>query len=64
MICEKCGKELSDDANMCTSCGWKTPNWKSEKERGDSRNKSIYIALAGIAIIFVLWLVLISHVFS
>lgn len=30
MQCEKCGRPLADNATFCTSCGWKTPNWKRE----------------------------------
>ena len=51
MVCEKCGKELADDAALCTSCGWKTAIWESEKENGAAQHKSLYIAFAAIAII-------------
>lgn len=30
MRCEKCGRDLAEDATFCTSCGWKTDKWKKE----------------------------------
>lgn len=36
MQCEKCGKQLSDNASFCTSCGWKTDKWRREVEKAKS----------------------------
>lgn len=66
MICEKCGKELSDDAALCTSCGWKTAKWEAEKENGAAQHKSVYIAFVTIAITLavcvaaIIWVILSS----
>ena len=35
-FCEKCGKQLEDDAVICTGCGCPTENWKKEEETTES----------------------------
>lgn len=55
MICEKCGKELPDNAGLCTSCGWKSSGWELQKQQGKDRYKSIFTVLIVIPVaIFVL----------
>jgi len=35
-FCEKCGKQLEDDAVICTGCGCPTENWKKDEEATES----------------------------
>lgn len=42
MICPECGKELSDAATLCTSCGWKSPKW-GVSQTNEKRKKNIRI---------------------
>lgn len=57
MVCEKCGKELADDAALCTSCGWKTQKWSSSIKEGKTSNTVLAVcvplAVVLIAIMFI-----------
>lgn len=61
MRCEKCGRELAEDATFCTSCGWKTDKWKKEiKQSRTIQNGNIAILIVGsisVAILFLLFLI-------
>lgn len=52
MFCQKCGKQLNDDASVCTGCGCATTPKKAQK---GNKNVGTRIAciLAGVAIIIV-----------
>lgn len=34
-FCEKCGKQLEDDAVICTGCGCPTDKWKKTRETSE-----------------------------
>lgn len=53
MICEKCGKELSDDASLCTSCGWKSRKWTNGVKDGKTNHRILAICIPlGISLLF------------
>lgn len=35
-FCEKCGKQLEDDAVICTGCGCPTDKWKNAEESSNN----------------------------
>lgn len=61
MQCEKCGRQLADDATFCTSCGWKTDKWEKEAKKSKTlQNSNIAILIIGsiaTAILFLLFLI-------
>lgn len=52
MQCEKCGKQLMDNASFCTSCGWKTDRWRNEvrKTKSDQQANILVISICAIAV--------------
>lgn len=56
MKCEKCGRQLEENATFCTSCGWKTASWQHNVKRGKGMHIAVIIAsillLAVLIIIF------------
>lgn len=60
MFCPKCGKELSDSATICTSCGWKTERWKESVKKSRTNlavtlvSIAIWTAVAAICVILFL----------
>lgn len=59
MQCEKCGKQLMDDATLCTSCGWKTKNWQHKVKRG----KEMHAGLIAATVLFLGLLVFLAVIF-
>lgn len=57
MICEKCGKELSHDATLCTSCGWKSRKWEEGVKEGKQNNTILAVCLP-LAVVLVLILII------
>lgn len=61
MQCEKCGRQLAEDATFCSSCGWKTDKWKKEVNQSKTiQRTNIAILIVGsipVAILFILFLV-------
>ena len=57
MICEKCGKELPNNATLCTSCGWKTNKWEVQKKGGAIQNNARIAVVVSCAVIAVLCIV-------
>lgn len=45
MKCEKCGRQLAENATLCTSCGWKTPSWQHEVKRTKKMHIGAVVAL-------------------
>lgn len=63
MFCEKCGKELMDDATLCSSCGWKTPKWHKEvKESKINHKANIAGMIVGIIVVFLFLLLFLEAI--
>lgn len=43
MFCEKCGKEIDDEAVICVHCGCATVNYRNTM---DAKSRAVYIILA------------------
>lgn len=53
MTCENCGASMPDTATFCTTCGWKTSEWKKETKKTKANKKMGIVAI-------ILWLILIA----
>lgn len=53
MNCGNCGKELPDNATLCTSCGWKTEEWMQTVKKTRNQSKSTVVGLSVISVILV-----------
>ncbi len=53
MICGNCGKQLPDNATLCTSCGWKTETWTQAVKKTRNQSKSTVVGLSVIGVILV-----------
>lgn len=62
--CEKCGNQLFDEAVMCPKCGCaagKSPSDKQHDEQAKNQAKGTIFILAGIAVIVVFVLLVMSQ---
>ena len=63
MQCEKCGKQLAEDATFCTSCGWKTDRWKKEvKQSKATQNSNTAILVIGSIAAAILFLLIVINI--
>lgn len=53
MYCPKCGCELPYKATMCTSCGYKTEEWKKQVNDGKNEHSMIFF-IFGISIFLII----------
>lgn len=51
MNCPKCGKEISENATLCTSCGWKSQKWEINKQQGKLQHGALVAAIITIVIL-------------
>lgn len=54
MICPKCGKEISETATLCTSCGWKSKKWEESKQEAKNQHSTLVFALVSIVAVIIL----------
>ena len=62
--CEKCGNELLDEAVMCPKCGCSAGKSQTEKQRDEqakNQTKGALLILAGIAVIVIFFLLVMSQ---
>lgn len=56
MFCQKCGKEIADDAQFCQFCGQKF-NQNIENKKGNSGSKAVGCLVIGLILIFLILVV-------
>ena len=61
MDCKKCGRQLADNATLCTSCGWKTANWKHEVDRAKVMHIGVIVASA---LLFAALIIIFIHILN
>ena len=62
--CEKCRNELLDEAVMCPKCGCSAGKSQTEKQRDEqakNQTKGALLILAGIAVIVIFFLLVMSQ---
>lgn len=60
MVCQKCGKEIMENATFCTGCGWKTPNRKAQEKKSrmvHNGGKAAAVLAVIFAIIYILMII-------
>lgn len=57
MTCPNCGKEISETATLCTSCGWKSKKWEVCKQDGKNQHNNLVFAAVAIAILVAIFIV-------